>query len=428
MPHTSFNTAQEFYDHLSELKERFYATEPELVITVTDTGLDIEGYVVVWNTDICKNGPFDRNGNGIGKGGTRITPDLMLDDIKRLARSMAEKNAAAGLPLGGAKSGLRCDPDDLEYEKKYRRFVKLVQEEAILAEQDGIFGGFGFDIGNKPPLNALWACDELGSLDSFTGKPVEMGGTDYDREGIAGLGVATAARTLTDFKNEDMNNVTFSVQGLGAMGAAVVNYFSKYGGTLTYLSDPKYGGTWHIEKGASQNMVDAIYAQEVDTVKSLLGKEGQLISDDPSDALYADAMIIFPCAFEDVLTKDNAEKIKAPYICEGANNPTTDEAHEILFNKGTLVIPDIIANPGGIIAAFVELSSDISAEENAKTHKKVLLAKEETIARITTNTRNLLDISTKLNVRPDKVGDYMAYRNIFHGIPLNLVEGAQYDN
>ncbi len=416
------STANDFHTEFTELKQRFMMMEAELELTIRDPQHGIEGFVVVWNTKICEGGPFDRNGVGIGKGGTRILPDLKLSDIKRLARAMAEKNAAAGLPLGGAKSGLVADCNAEDYEEKCRRFYKRVQDSGILAEDGGMFGGFGYDVGCKPPLNAKWACEELKTYNSFTGKAVEDGGTDYDRQGIAGLGVATAAKNLIEHRKQDIENIRFAVQGLGAMGAAVAQYFTAYGGKLHVLSDPKYNGTWVFENNASQDLIDALFQQNQETAQSLLSKEGTHISKDPQDALYEDVDVIFPCALEDTLTRENAHKVKAPFICEGANNPTTDDAHEILFANGQIVIPDIIANPGGIIAAYVELSLDITPEENAKTRGKVNAAKDETIRRISANTIELLNMLDRLNVRPDLIGDYMAYRNIFYGIPASTHE------
>lgn len=414
---SKIKTQEDFLRTFDVLKDRFANIQPEQEVTVRDPEHDVQGYVVVWNTGICKGGHFDKNGIGAGKGGTRIIPDLTLEDVKRLARAMAEKNAAAGLPLGGAKSGLVANHNEPDYEKKCRRFYKLVQEAGILVEDGGKFGGFGYDVGCKPPLNALWACEELGTLNSFTGKPVEKGGTDYDREGIAGLGVAHAARVLLEYRNKTVAGTRFSVQGMGAMGAAVAHYFSEYGGKLTYLSDPRYGGTWFIEGGASPTLIQAFFTQNDDAAVNLLKTEGTHVSENYHDSLYADVDIVFPCAMEDTFTKDNAHKVKAPFICEGANNPTSIEAHEIFFKAGTIVIPDIIANAGGIIAAYVELTCDIMPEDNAVTREKVDLAKIETTMRIEGNVRELLGIIEELNVRPDMAGDYIAYRNIFYGVP-----------
>lgn len=406
----TISSKEDFLKHYEELKQRFHEMHPEQEIIVRDSEMGVQGYVVVWNTGISKNGPL----NECGKGGTRITPDLELEDIKRLSRSMAEKNAAAGLPLGGAKSGLKADPNADDYEIKYKRFVELCKP--LLHENGGIFGGFGYDVGGKPPHNAIWACDALKSTRSFTGKPVEMGGTDYDKEGIAGLGVAVAGKVMLEWHNVDIVQATFSVQGIGAMGAAVVRYFSEYGGNLKALSDPKYGGSWLLKDVASSELVEALVEQDVEKVKDLLKQEGTLLSEDCSEALYQEVDIVFPCALEDAITEDNAWKIKASFVCEGANNPTTEAAHEILFNNNVYVVPDIIANPGGIIAAFVELTSDVTAEDNAKTRAKVNEAKDMTIEKVTASTKEFLDMVKNVGVAADKVGDFIAWRNIFYGI------------
>lgn len=390
----------DFFSSLKELQAQFTDMLPALELTVSDPSMDVEGYVVVWNTDICKDGPLFDNKIGCGKGGTRITPDLKLDDVKRLARAMCEKNAAAGLPLGGAKSGLRADPYAPDYEEKWKRFVQLVKDKGVLYEDGGIFGGFGYDIGGKPPLNALWTMDQLGSGRSFTGKPIEHGGTDYDKIGIAGLGVAIAGKTLLEQKGFSAKDATFSIQGVGAMGGAVLRYFSEHGGILKSLSDVKYGGTWVFDKPVSQSLIDNPSPEAV-------AAEGNKISDDPAGALYDNVQITFPCALEDSITMDNVAKIKAHFIAEGANNPTTDDAHQYLFDNNTLVAPDILSNAGGIIAAFVEMTSP---SENKADEAIVFTEKK-----VTANIVEMISYINRINVRPDLVADYMTYKNIFKG-------------
>jgi glutamate dehydrogenase/leucine dehydrogenase len=403
-------TADAFYKELAELRAKFEAMQPELEVTVRDPAMGVEGYVVVWNTAICKGGPLEF----MGKGGTRVIKDLKFDDIKRLARTMAKKNAAAGLAFGGSKSGLKLDPSDPDYEKKYRRFVDLCKP--FLHENGGIFGGFGWDVGCKPPLNAIWACDQAKSLRAHTGKPVDMGGTDYDIEGIAGLGVAVAAKVLIEENGGVVQGKTFSVQGMGAMGAAVTKYFSEAGGALKFLSDPKYGGTWEITGSGSPALIDALFRQKKDDVTALLAKEGKKISEDSADALYADADVLFPCAMEDQIRADNVGRVRARFLAEGANNPTTAEAYRALFEKGVRIVPAIIANPGGIISAFVELASKVTPEENVRTRAKVKEAKETTNTRVTANVKRLVALVNTLGVPPDEAADYMAYCNIFYGL------------
>ncbi len=397
-------TKEEFFSILNDLQERFEAMKPELEATLRDPALGVEGYIVVWNTGISRGGPLD----ACGKGGTRLTKTVSMEEVKMLARTMALKNAAAGLPLGGSKSGLRADPSEPGFETKYRRFAKLAQP--YLHENGGPFGGFGFDIGGKP-VHVDWICDELKSTRCFTGKPVGMGGTDYDREGIAGLGVATAAKALMETRNEKPEGASFAVQGLGAMGAAVVRYFAGYGGKLMALADPKYGGTWLLDKPASKELVDAIAVQDTDTVKSLLGKEGKNSSPDTQDVLFRPVDVVFPCAIHNVITQTNSHDIKARYVVEGANQPVTKEAYPVLMEKGIVTVPDFIANAGGIVAAFVELTSS--------SDNKVKEAKDYAVAKITDNVKRLMALADQFGVEPAHAGQYLALNNIFYGIQNN---------
>ena len=391
-----------FYKDLEEMKSRFSAMQPELETAVRDPEMGVEGYVVVWNTGISIGGPMER----AGKGGTRITPTLTLDEVKMLARTMALKNAAAGLPLGGSKSGLKADPNEPGFEKKYRRFVKLCQP--MLRENGGPFGGFGFDIGGRPE-HALWACDELKSTTCFTGKPIDMGGTDYDREGIAGLGVAVAARALLDYKKIDPARTGFAIQGMGAMGAAVLRYFSEYGAQIKFISDPKYDGTWEFENPPSKELIHALSHQDTGTSMKLLEREAVKFSDMNRSILTQEVDVLFPCALQNVITHENATLINASIVVEGANGPVMDDARTTLYERGITVIPDFIANPGGIIAAFVELTS------NAK--NKAEEAKTLTRSKIAENVQTMMKMAEQFSVEPPHAGLYMALQRIFQGRP-----------
>lgn len=386
-----------FYEQLADLETRFAAMKPELETTVRDPELGVEGYVVVWNTAISLGGPMERS----GKGGTRVTTSVTMDEVKMLARTMALKNAAAGLPLGGSKAGLRADTSAPDFEKKYRRFVKLCAP--LLRENGGPFGGFGFDLGAQPQ-QALWACDELKSTTCFTGKPLDMGGTDYDREGIAGLGVAVAGQTMMDVRGAKPGESTFAVQGMGAMGAAVCRYFSETGARLNAMADPKYGGTWIFEKPLSDALKNALIARDADVVNKLLPVEGQKLSEDTEDVLYQDTDILFPCAVQNVLTETNSVKVKAKFVCEGANGPCTEEARSKFHELGICLVPDFIANSGGVIAAFVELTS--------KSNKKADEAKTMTREKIAANVREMYALADRHGAEPQHAGTFMALSKI----------------
>lgn len=387
--------AVEFYSQLASLKARFADMKPEFETTVRDPELGVEGYVVVWNTQISVGGPMERS----GKGGTRVTTSVTLDEVKMLARTMALKNAAAGLPLGGSKSGLRADTSAPDFEKKYRRFVKLCAP--FLRENGGPFGGFGFDLGAQPQ-QAIWACDELKSTSCFTGKPLSMGGTDYDREGIAGLGVAVAGQTMMDVRG--VKPQTFAVQGMGNMGAAVLRYFSETGARLSAMADPKYGGTWVFAKPLSADLLTALVKQDVATVSTMLPQEGQKISDDSEEVLYQETDILFPCAVQNVLTETNSVKVLAKFVCEGANGPCTEEAREKFHERGISLVPDFIANSGGVIAAFVELTS--------KSDKKADEAKAMTREKIASNVREMYALADRYGSAPQDAGMYIALSKI----------------
>lgn len=395
----------QFNTRLGILESEFNRLEPEVSETLHDPALGVEGYVVVWNTDISVGGPVER----MGKGGTRITPKTNLEEIKMLARIMALKNAATGLPLGGAKSGIKADPDMPDFEKHYRRFAGMCKP--LLFEHGGVFGGFGFDMGARPE-HPLWVCDELGSTRSFTGKPLHMGGTDYDKEGIAGLGVATAAKVAMEYDGKTVEGASFAVQGAGAMGAAIIKYFSQYGGILKSIADPRLGGSWFLKDGASAELIHALAEGDFIASNALLENGAYQRDPDLSEVLYAKVDVLFPAAVQDVIYIENADKIQADYLSEGSNNPSSNEARSRLHENGITVIPDFIANPGGIIAAYVEMTSPISIEKNFKTRAKVEHAKAETIKRITENVRAMMTLVRSLDIEPARAGRFMALQNL----------------
>lgn len=395
----------DFLTELNSLQASFDALEPELCATIRDPAHGVEGYVVVWTTLNAQDGPLGRT----GKGGTRITPTVTIDEIGRLARTQSLKNAAAGLKLGGAKSGLRADPRDEHFEHIYRRFVSL--SAPLLQQNGGPWGGLGYDLGGNPQ-HCLWACDELGSTRGFTGKPIEMGGTDYDREGIAGLGVAVAGASLLSHRGTDISSTAAAVQGLGAMGAAVARYYTELGGMVTTISDPRIGGTWRLKSPLSGALLDDVAVMDFVAIKSHLDQEGheQL----PLDAvLYGDEAMLFPCAVQDVIDTHNVPRLHAKYVIEGANNPCTAAARTLLHERGIDVVPDFIANPGGAIAAFVELTSEVSDEENARTAAKVDEAKHTTRAMVSANVAEVLDLASSAGASPVDAASLLALRRVF---------------
>ncbi len=394
----------QFKQELEELERSFNNLAPELEITVRDPRLGVEGFVVVWNT------PRENTGSlaPFGKGGTRITPATSLDEIKMLARIMALKNAAAGLPIGGAKSGLCDNPRSEGFETRLRRYAQLVSP--LLVERGGIWGGFGFDIGVKPQ-HAEWVCDELNSYRCFTGKSIELGGTDYDREGIAGYGVSEAAVCGLESKGVSAHGATFAVQGAGAMGAAIVRFFSEAGGVLKSIADPSLGGCWIFSEGASKELCSAIASHDVERARALAQDEGEQLALEA--VLAQDVDVLFPAAVQDVITMDTVSSVRARMVVEGANSPCKPPTRSILHERGVLVLPDFIVNSGGIIAAFVEMTSEVSNEENLKNKAKVVEAKAMTRNKVRENVTQVLQLSHSFGLEPSLVARFFALRRIF---------------
>lgn len=398
-----------FLRALRDLRARFEASAPVLEVTLRDPSMDVEGYIVVHNTNISLHGPLAGAGQGCGKGGTRITPDLTLDDVKMLAHKMALKNAAAGLPLGGAKSGLRGDPDAPGFEARYKRFIELSR--SFLFENGGCFGGFGFDIGARR-IHAEWACSVLGTTNSFTGKPPHMGGTDYDREGIAGLGVAVAAGAAIEARFTHITKPRYVVQGAGAMGAAVIHYFGEMGGHLAGVCDPRLGGAWRFDTPPTAALWHALSHMDFEAASVQLPQEAKKLAH-MDDVLGLPCDVLFPCAVQNVVHADNAAHIKAALVVEGANSPCTLDAYNIFKDKDILVIPDFMANAGGIIAAFVELTEVVDHQENAAKGIKAKLAKDKTRRCIADNINEMLSLMDHYDVRPIDAASFLALTRLY---------------
>ena len=340
----------DFGRNLHNLRERFARAEPVAEHSIADGERGLLGFVVVYNTGLSDGGPLP----GCAKGGTRIRPGLGLAEVRQLARIMALKNAAAGIPLGGAKSGLAADPRRAGFEALYRRFVR--QCKPLLYEHGGAFGGFGYDMGAAPE-QALWACDELGSDKSFTGKPQSMGGTDYDRQGIAGMGVAVAVDALLAIGGERMEGTRLGVHGLGALGSAALGHAMDGGGWPSALGDPLLGGSWRLAAPPSAALGAALRARQMERARQLLADEAEHLGADPDACLTQPCDVLVPCATPGVITARNAPHLAARYLVEGGNGPCDEAACAILHRRGTALVPDFIANPGGIVAAFVEMTA-----------------------------------------------------------------------
>ena len=176
------------------------------------------------------------------------------------------------------------------------------------------------------------------------------------------------------------------------MGAAVCRYFTERGGEVRYLADPRIDGGWRLQGPLAGELLEAVARMEFSTARDLLESHGHERMD-MDDILWTDVDVLFPCAVQDVIDADNQHAVKAAVVVEGANNPCSSGGRRALHERGLPVIPDFIANPGGAIAASVEMTSAVTDEENARSRAKVLEAKRTTEALVEKNVIEVLEIA-----------------------------------
>lgn len=288
------------------------------------------------------------NACGPYKGGLRFHPDVNLDEVKALSTWMTFKCSVTGIPYGGGKGGLAIDPKDFstaELERISRGFA------AALAP----FIGEKVDI-PAPDVNTngqimAWMVDEYEKVTGnfapgvLTGKPVDFFGS-LARTEATGYGVAIMAREAAAKKGMDLKTATVAVQGYGNVGSYAARYISQMGAKVVAVSDSSC--MLFDENGIDITALD----EYVKANKHLKGFGCTEM--DRGELLTQNVDILMPCALENQITSENAKDIKAKIISEGANGPTTPEADEILKGNGILVIPDILANSGGVTVSYFE--------------------------------------------------------------------------
>ncbi len=286
---------------------------------------------------------------GPSKGGIRYHPDVTLDEVKALAMWMTWKCALMGIPFGGAKGGVVCDPKKLseeELQRMTRRFTSEIVNE-IGPEKDIPAP----DVGTDPKVMA-WIFDTYSMnkghsvLGVVTGKPLNLGGSLGRLEATA-RGAHYCMREAVKKQGRSIDGLRVVIQGFGNVGSYLAQFVAEDGAKVVALSDSA-GGVYN------PNGIDVALAlahkQETGQLAGL--KDTEILTND--ELLVVDCEILAPCALEQVITAENADKIKAMLICEGANGPTTPSADEILEDRGVMVLPDVLANAGGVVVSYFE--------------------------------------------------------------------------
>ena len=304
-----------------------------------------EGYRVQHNTS-----------RGPGKGGVRFHQDVTLSEVMALSAWMSVKNAAVNLPFGGAKGGIRVDPRTLsrgELERMTRRYTSEI----------GIIIGPTRDI-PAPDVNTneqimAWMMDTYSMNEGatatgvVTGKPVALGGS-LGRKEATGRGVFTVAEEAARRIGLPLQGARVAVQGLGNVGGVAAKLFAQAGARVVAVQD--HAGTIYREAGLD---VPALLAH-VSQHGSVLGfASAEVLT--PEQFWQVPCDILVPAALEQQITMANAHQIQARLVIEGANGPTTPEADDILAERGILVVPDVVANAGGVTVSYFEWVQDFSS-------------------------------------------------------------------
>jgi glutamate dehydrogenase/leucine dehydrogenase len=293
---------------------------------------------------------------GPTKGGIRYSPKVSMDEMKALSMWMSWKCAVVGLPYGGAKGGIVCDPKKLsrgELERLTRRYTYAIIN--ILGPHKDVPAP---DVGSDKQVMA-WIMDSYSmgvgetTLGVVTGKPISIGGSE-GRETATGRGLAYVTAEICEKIGIKLDaQTTVVVQGFGNVGSVVAEILAKeMNCKIIGISDIK-GGIYNSE-GIDPVLLKQ-YERETGSVINFLGTKP--ITNEELLALECD--ILIPAAIENQITKKNAETIKAKIVMEGANGPTTPEADIILEKKGITVVPDILANSGGVVVSYFEWVQDL---------------------------------------------------------------------
>ncbi|MFE2185544.1 Glu/Leu/Phe/Val dehydrogenase [Streptomyces sp. NPDC059455] len=310
---------------------------PEKIVVVSHRRTGMKGVLVIDNT-----------ARGIGKGGTRMSPTVSVGEVARLARVMTWKWAGVDLFYGGAKAGIVADPASPEKEAILRAFARALSNEV---PREYVMG---LDMG-LTENDAAIIQDELGDRGAAVGTPGHLGGVAYDELGVTGYGVAEAADAAAQHLRLPLSGARVAIQGFGAVGHAAAVRFAELGATVVAVSTAK--GALHDPAGLD---VPALRAAREEHGDDFVTRHHQGIAVPPGQELTVDCDILVPAALQDVIDETTAHQIKAKLVVEGANLPTSPRAQSILAERGVSLLPDFVANAGGVVAAAFAMDARYS--------------------------------------------------------------------
>ncbi|MBD3259362.1 Glu/Leu/Phe/Val dehydrogenase [Candidatus Woesearchaeota archaeon] len=352
---------------------------PEKIFEVYDPVSKMKGFAVLDNTAL-----------GPGKGGIRMTATVDKEEVAKLARTMTIKNAMADLPFGGGKSGIIADPYKTDKKKKeeiiraFSKAIKCICPSSYVAAPDVAMGV------NEVKIFVKANSDKKAA----TGKPKSMGGIPHEL-GSTGYGVFVATIEAAKFMGLDLKKATFIVEGFGNVGWFAAKFLTEHGATLVGASDSK--GSIYNPKGIDFKKLDAVKKKTRRVMDYNEGKIGK-----PETIRTCKADIFIPAGVaQDVVTEKNINKLKFKLIVCGANIPFTADIEKKLFKKKIVVVPDFVANAGGVISSYVEYIGGKEQDVFPLVQKK-----------ISKNTKLVLKRSKTKRMSPRKAGLEIATERI----------------
>lgn len=310
---------------------------PEKILIVYDAGTGMKGVLVIDNTAL-----------GPGKGGIRMTPTVDMNEVGKLARVMTWKCALAELPFGGAKAGLIADSKEMDQDKKrglveaFSRAVKAVCPEIYVAAPDMYM--------NEQDMG--WFAETNGDMKACTGKPESMGGLPHELGGT-GFGVFHAARVASEFIALDLKRATFAVEGFGNVGKPAAKYLTQAGAQFVAVSDSR--GTIYNRRGLSYEKLEGLKNRGLSVTHYALEGGGEVCEAKSCDhILDIEADILITAARPNLIHYADVNRLHFKLIVEGSNIPMDFTVENQCHKKGIEVIPDFVANAGGVISSYVE--------------------------------------------------------------------------
>lgn len=357
---------------------------PEKVVVVSHRRTGMKGVLVIDNT-----------ARGMGKGGTRMSPHLTVEEVARLARVMTWKWASADLFYGGAKAGIVADPASRDKEAILRAFARALSNEV---PREYVMG---LDMG-LTESDAAIIQDELGDRGAAVGTPEHLGGVAYDKLGVTGYGVAETTDAAAQRQGLLLAGARVAIQGFGAVGSAAARRFAELGATVVAVSTAH--GALLDPSGLDVDDLLAAREEHGDHFVTRLGQGTTLTS---GAELTVDCDVLVPAALQDVIDHTSAHEIKAKLVVEGANLPTSPGAQDILAQRGITVLPDFVANAGGIVAAAFAMDARHSGFRPDTT-----VIFETISARLRANTVTVLDAAERRDVTPHAAGRALAEQRV----------------